>query len=264
MASATVVIEDSLALTDGYHAPWCVGRGPVRSALFHPDGYSLWKLAAEVGAGAELEWDTTHGDEAIFVVAGDLDVNGRRTGAEGVVIVESGVPVTIRALVDTQLLHFGPASAEPPTDGPIGPADADGHSVRVLTADEAESLRTGVLTFYTDGSDPTCRMAFFLNDGNHVDTARSVGSHKHSQDEIIHVVEGSISLGPTTVEPGHSVAVPGDRRYGFRTPGRLRFLNYRRDVSTVVHTPGTEPEIESRARTAGMHARGETKMELDA
>ncbi len=260
----TVVIEETQDLTDGYHAPWCVANGPARSALFRPDGDTLWNVTAELVAGTELEWDTVHGDEAIFVLSGDLEVNGRRCGPEGVVIVESGVPATIRAVVDTSLLHFGPASPEPPSDGPIGPAAPDGHSVRVLTAEEAETLRTGVLTFYTDGSDPTCRMAFFLNDGNHSDAARSVGSHKHSADEIIHVVEGSISLGPSTVAAGRSVFVPGDRRYGFRTPGRLRFLNYRRDVSTVVHTPGTEPEIESRARTAALHARGESKMELDA
>jgi hypothetical protein len=41
-----------------------------------------------------------------------------------------------------------------------------------------------------------------------------------------------------------SVAIPAGRRYGFRTPGPYRFINYRRDASTFTGAPGSEPVAE--------------------
>ena len=41
-----------------------------------------------------------------------------------------------------------------------------------------------------------------------------------------------------------SVAIPAGRRYGFRTPGAYRFLNYRKDASTYTGAPGTNPVVE--------------------
>ena len=80
--------------------------------------------------------------------------------------------------------------------------------------------------YYTDGTCPTCRITFFSVDGRGLDEPHRVGSHVHSHDEIVHVLEGDLQIGQVTVSEGMSVAVPANRRYGFRTPGPFRFLNY--------------------------------------
>ncbi len=248
VADLSVVFEEPTGFELSYQAPYCRARGDVRSARFQPQGYGLWKVSSELGAGAELEWDAGHGDEAIFVLSGRLQVGEKTCSDEGVVIVEAGVPGVVRAVERSQLLHFGPVEHASPTEGPWGPASTEGRGFHVLTAEEAEVLRTGSVTFYSDGSCPTCRVAFFMV--NHLgDVDGRVGpSHKHSESEIIHVLDGTMQVGPQTVDAGSSVAVPGERRYRYTTPGPLRFINYRRDAATFVNAPGSEPELETRER----------------
>src|SRR5262249_31591526 len=106
--ATTVAIEPNEDLDASYQAPYCTTRGGARSTGFHPSEYSVWKVRGELDAGAELEWGTDHGDEALYVLAGELDVDGRRCGEGGAVIVEAGVPAVARATTDTRLLHFGP------------------------------------------------------------------------------------------------------------------------------------------------------------
>ena len=70
------------------------------------------------------------------------------------------------------------------------------------------------------------------------------GSHTHSEDEIIHVLDGSLQVGALRVEAGMSIAVPKDVRYGLRGDGSFRFLNYRRDVATFTGPPGSDTLVE--------------------
>src|ERR1700719_2819293 len=93
------VMEPS-ALENGYLAPTCVAKGAVASALFHPADYSLWQLSAQLQAGAELTWDGAHGDEALFIVEGSVEADGRQCGADGTVVIEADASGTVRALTD--------------------------------------------------------------------------------------------------------------------------------------------------------------------
>jgi hypothetical protein len=179
---------------------------------------------------------------------GALDVAGRPAWQGSAVIIEAGVPVTVRASNCTSLVHFGPISTEPPAQGIFGaPSDA-GHTVHIVTTEQASRLespkRSGGGTIFSDGTCPTCRIALSVIDG---DTPRgySESSHSHSEDEIIHMLEGVLHLGRLIVEPGMSVAIPKNVRYGFRTEGSYRFLNYRRDVATYVGSPGSGPVLET-------------------
>ncbi len=242
------VFEEPTALSASYDAPFTEATGDVRSTCFQPEGYSLWKVSAELEAGAELHWTEEHGDEGIFVLSGDLEHDGRHTGAEGVVLVESGVAATLRATEPTRLLHFGPTSATVPQDGPFGPPKADGHHVHLFTAEDGKEIKAGAVTYFSDGGCPTCRIALFTVDRRNSPDPTQSPSHKHSQDEIIHIIEGSLNVGSTTVTSGLAMAVPADLRYGFRAPGTYRFINYRADGSTTVHAPGSEPELETRDR----------------
>ena len=233
-------------LETGYAAPSCQATGSVRSTLFHPDGYSLWRVRAELAEGAELRWGPSpHGDEAVFVLAGQLGVDGVRCGPETAIVVEADASASIRATTDATLLHFGPSSVEPPDDGVFGAAPESGHSVHVISLADARPLDPDTPMgprYFTDSTCDTCRIAFFKVS---MPEARVTGSHVHSQDEIIHVLTGELHVGPAVVSAGMSVAIPGNYRYGFRTPGPFSFLNYRRDASTYVAQPGTDPVLET-------------------
>ncbi len=252
------MVEEPVELAPSYLAPYTTLAGAARSALFHPEGYSIWKLTAELAPGAELTWDTAHGDEGLFVISGELECDGKQIGTEGAVIVEAGVPTTVRALAPTSLVHFGPVDQAPPANGPYGPPAAE-RRVHVFDAADAAAIRTGFVTYYGDGSCSSCRVAMFTVDRRHNPDPSGAGSHKHSEDEIIHVLDGEMHVGPAVIPAGRSVAVPGELRYGYKAPGGLRFINYRRDASTVVFGPGDEPQVESRARMAERLASGELK-----
>jgi len=216
--------------------------------MFHPEGYSLWKVMAELHAATELHWQTNHGDEVLFVLSGELELDGKRCDPDGVVIVEAGVPAQVRALDGAHLLHFGSMDIEPPSSGPLGPPASDGRSAYVIDSTEAMAKTAGSTIFYADGSSPTSRIAFFIVDARHRHEPRTIASHKHSEDEIIHMLDGEINVGRVSVSAGQAFAVPGEHRYGFRSHGPFRFINYRRDISTVVHGVDEEPELETIGR----------------
>jgi quercetin dioxygenase-like cupin family protein len=232
-------------LQPGYAVPTCASAGVTSSARFAPPGFSLWLVVAQLEAGATLRWDGRHGDEGIYVVAGNLAVAGTTCQDGGALIIEAGVPIEIRAESTTELVHVGPAIAAPPTGGLLGPADPVGHRVHVIPAGDAVAIdfRAFAQVSFADSTCPTCRIALFRVDGT--DEPYVVGSHLHSEDEIIHVLSGALQVGPRTVGAGMSIAIPGGERYGFRTNRAFSFLNYRADVSTVVTTPGSEPHIET-------------------
>ena len=84
MERTRATLLDHSTVSPGYAAPACSARGSVRSSPAQPDGYSLWALVGELDAGAEMEWGTAHGDEALAVLTGSLLVEGRgRCGAGG-------------------------------------------------------------------------------------------------------------------------------------------------------------------------------------
>ena len=66
--AAGVATNADAVWQDGYLAPSCKATGVVRSTLFHPEGYALWQVDAELSEGAELRWDGDgHGEEAVYV-----------------------------------------------------------------------------------------------------------------------------------------------------------------------------------------------------
>jgi hypothetical protein len=230
---------------DGYAVPTCTATGSSRSSRFSPDGFSLWIVAAYLEAGANIRWDRPHGDEGVYVVDGDLSVDGKICEAGGAMIVESEVDAVARAESPTQLIHVGPAVATPPSGGLLGPADPGGHNVHVIPAGDANTMDLGSFkqVSFADSTCSTCRITLFRVDGS--DDPYVVGSHLHSQDEIIHVISGALQVGSRTVSAGMSIAISGKERYGFRTNAAFSFLNYRADASTVITTPGSDPRLET-------------------
>jgi mannose-6-phosphate isomerase-like protein (cupin superfamily) len=232
-----------------YAAPHCSAHGQARGVLFHPAGFSLWRVLGDLGPDAELAWDTAHGDEALYVLSGGLDGENGPVSAGSTLIVEAGVPTSVRSTGATQLVHFGPAIPSSPTDGLLGPADEGGRGVHLMTAEAASAIRfegdNATSLYFQDGTCRTCRITFFLYDGTVFAAGYTGASHAHSQDEIMHVLDGELRVGPLVVGPGSSIAVPGRLRYSFRTEGPFRYLTYRADVSTAVVQPGSTPVLET-------------------
>ena len=124
---------------DAYPALTVEAIGSCAARQVSPDGASLWLVAADLAAGAELRWGAGHGDEAVYVRSGSLAIDGRICPADGAVIVEAGVAVTAIADSDASIVHMGPADPVPPSDGLRGPADTEDELIHVLRGE----LRVG-------------------------------------------------------------------------------------------------------------------------
>ena len=218
--------------------------------FFHPDDFSLWRVEGVLGEAAVLEWRGAHGDEALYVTAGALECEEGRVEEGSTLIVEAGVATTVRSVGSARVVHFGTVAVEAPSDGVLGPPAGEGRGVHVVSSEQASSIHFSggdgaTSVYFCDGTCPTCRVTLFLYDGSVFTDGYAGASHYHSQDEIIHVLEGELHFGPLTVASGASIAVPCEWRYSFRTSGPFRYLNYRADVSAAVVAPRSEPVVET-------------------
>jgi quercetin dioxygenase-like cupin family protein len=257
MASLAITLDRDATAAVAYPPSTWDLQGPVDARLLSPPDISLWLYRLTLGAGSELRWSGVHGDEALYVLDGSLAVAGRpqdaTVGPGGAVIVESGVSARVSATSDCQLLHFGSAHSEPPSDGPYGAPWAHGHVVHAVGPGGVyAAVGDGRDTrFYADSSCPTCRITL-MRTGR--DAAYASPAHSHSQDELIHLLSGEITLGHATLGPGDTLYVQADRRYTF-TGGSagFSFLNYRRDASLHAVVRGGEPKLEGGATHGFTH-----------
>jgi quercetin dioxygenase-like cupin family protein len=238
------VVSGDAPRAAGWGAPTASLVGDAVSAPGSPDGFPLWLVCGELGPGASLRWDDAHGDEILFVERGELRVDERVCPEGGAVILEAGVPAQVTTDGGAEVRHFGPVDPTPPTAGHFGPA---GHGTVVHIVGPGgtwSQIGEGRDTrFFADSTCPTCRPTLLY-------TARDMGpegtyespAHSHSQDELIHVLHGELQLGAMTAHPGDTLAIAGDVRYKFRSPGPFGFINYRRDVSLMT-TDRSEPPI---------------------
>lgn len=253
-----VIDPEQLPPSDTYDAPFTTAEGSVTTRSRSPEGFDQFIVYATVAAGAVLRWDTTHGDEGVFVRSGELEVDGQRISAKGAIVIESTCPATARAVVDCELIHVGSTVAGPRTAGAFGPPTADGHRVHVHQPDGKRAQRYAPMgklwepgsgdepvlqvSFYEDCTCATCRIALFRVAGRSPHHGKS---HHHSEHELITVTEGELQVGRDRLLPGMTAAIPANRRYGFTTTDRWEFLNYRSDVSYMIRNPGDEPFIDT-------------------
>jgi quercetin dioxygenase-like cupin family protein len=250
MAGLAVVAGSTAPILSGHPENVDVRSESVSVRQLSPDGVSLWLYEVALASG-EMRWDTEHGDEALYVLEGAVHVCGdsapRPVPTRGAVVVESGVAVSMRCDGPVRLLHMGPRDLSPPAAGPLGAAESRGHSVHAVGPRGIfEKCEPGRETrFYADSSCPTCRITLML-------TGRSQRyvseAHSHSQDELIHLLSGEITVGREVLGPGDTLYVAADRRYTFTSgDGGFSFLNYRRDASFHTLARGGEPVLEGGA-----------------
>ena len=239
-------IDDDLGGSEepGYRFPGVRPVGPCRSSLFAPSDFALQMVRATLAAGTKLHWSSHAGDEVVYVLSGSIST-GEPCPTGGALLVTGGTELHVAARSETVLLHFGRQDARG------GAARrADEHGVRMVgpagiyaTSDAARDTR-----FYAE-SDEEFSATFFST--GRTGPYRSL-PHSHSQDEIIYVAAGSLTLGSRQVPVGSAIAVPADRKYGFRgDDGGFVLLNYRPGPSYFSGSDGTPPFLEG-GRATGM------------
>jgi quercetin dioxygenase-like cupin family protein len=250
MAKFTTIARDAVAASTAYQAPRRA-TGVVASRRLSPDGYSLWLCDTELADGGSIGWDAAHGDDGLYVLEGELEVDGRRCPPGGAVVVESGVATTARVVGPTRVAHFGCADDEPPVDGLLGPARSTGHGVHVcgpggrFLSGEREGVHA---VWYADSTCDTCR-AQLLKVTSHPSDRNT--AHHHSQDEIIYLIAGTMRLGAYELAAGTALSIPAHARYAPKAgEGGHVFLNFRRDVSEQVYAR-SEPALLETALSRG-------------
>src|SRR3954462_2130947 len=113
MARISVTTADEQPLSAQYAAPTATLDGRALSRRVSPDGFSLWLITAEIDAAARLHWDADHGDEAVFVRAGELRIGDRTCTTGGVLVVESGTTADVEVVQRSEATHLGPANPAP-------------------------------------------------------------------------------------------------------------------------------------------------------
>jgi quercetin dioxygenase-like cupin family protein len=243
MAKIEIVRVDEQELVPGYPAGHRVDGG-VRHCVVSPDAFSLWMLRAELDDGGTIEWPATHGDEAVYVLEGALEVDRRVTPPKGAAIIESNAETRARAIGPTRIVHVGPRDPAPPLDGLNGPPATEGHGVHVVgpRGTYATTTDTADSHYFADSTCPTCRITL-------LSVGRSFGyrsvPHSHTEDELIHVVAGGLHVGRQRLGPGDTIAIAAGTHYGFRgDDDGFVFVNYRRDAAQQMAGHATAPRME--------------------
>ncbi len=253
MAKMTAVRRDEVEAAAAYQAPR-QATGVRWSKRLSPPGYSLWLCESELDDGGTLTWSPPHGDDGVYLLEGRMRVDGRHVEAGGALIVESDVSAVASADGPVRIIHAGTTADAPPGEGLFGPVTAEGHGVHVVgpggrfVSGQREGVRA---VWFADSTCDTCRIALFTVEA----PGRKDGlAHHHTQDEIIFVLEGGITMGRTTYGPGSSLCIPGGTRYGFTgDPAGHVFLNVRADVSEQVNDR-SQPGVRETALARGGYA----------
>ncbi len=238
----TALARDDVAPT-GVHPVGHAVTGLLGARLLSPEAHPLWLVEVELADGGQLDWGGEHGDEAVYVMEGEVHVDGRPCPAGGAAVVESGVAASLWAQTRARVAHFG-SRARSRRDGRIvhvfGPAGQ-------WVSGRLEGVKA---VWFTDSTCPTCRAAFFVVDSP--DRFRGP-SHSHSQAEIIYLLGGGVRMGARTYGEGTALSIPGNVRYAFDgLEGGHRFLNFRADVSYQTNA-GAEPLLETAAAREGVY-----------
>ena len=243
--SVTISVLDELL--SGYRAPDCSARGSVHSSIFRPNEGSLWCLRARLAPGSSLHWSGRQGDQVLYVLEGSLDAAGQNCGAGTAVVVEAGLHEAVRANTASYVVHFGTTALQNPN------RNVGHRGLHVI--EEAEmrephgSLGNSRTRFFLDGTFASCPLALMLVDASSQASSHKVGSHSHTEDEILYLLAGELQFGRSRILPGMCVAVPHGTLYGFTSPGSYKFLNFRGATSMSTFR-GLPPILETVAGLA--------------
>jgi mannose-6-phosphate isomerase-like protein (cupin superfamily) len=178
-----------------------------------------------------LTWDETHSEEAIYVVAGAIEVNGGVCETGGAVVLEAGSTPYVRARSDVTIVHVG-TDPKQFRSAPIRATTRKSHvGVHLIGADGLEpgaGEAGSDVWYFANGKCPTCRIMFYRVTGH-----GNTRSHYHTQPQLQYVLNGTIRIGRDVVSPGMTFAIPTNHRYGFTAAGPWELLVHRPELSTM-------------------------------
>ncbi|MCD9624482.1 cupin domain-containing protein [Rhabdothermincola salaria] len=202
-------------------------------------GGDLRLVIVELEAGATMSWPAEHGEDAVYLLTGAVDVDGAALATGGALVLHAGGPVTLAATEASRLAHFWSTPSSVEDDPPAGRhlVGPDGWAV-------SGSRDASFATWFADSTCEGCDVTLMKVER---DTPGNRGrAHTHSAEEIIFVIDGEIHLGAHPVPAGTAVHIPADTRYAVTCGDRHHaFLNYRAGPSTQHYAGDTEPVPET-------------------
>lgn len=217
--------------------------GDHELSMVRPDGTDLWVVFGTVDAGATITWVAEHGDEALYLVSGNLDVDGTPCAAGGGVVVEAGATSTVAIRERAHVVHVGGGAAEHDSASRtlvIGPGGAWSQ------VNENQNTR-----FIADATSRSCSLWLLYSERF---ARHDSPTHSHAQDELIHVLRGELVMGAKRVRPGDTLFVEGDRRYRFHSgDDGYAFVNYRSGPSVMTIGRDDPPIVENGTSTGMVH-----------
>lgn len=180
----------------------------------------------ELSQGAEIALDAPPVGHCLYVLEGEIIVNGRRVPADGAVLVEHHGRAAIQAAsAGAQLAHFSQRTPEKT------PQSREGGHVHIAGPTGEYQIEVagggGTLTVFGDSGCPTCELWLHRSDLRGPRT--QARSHYHTDDEVILFLRGEMLLGGSrTLKPRTALAIDENTHYKFNTgPAGLTFINYR-------------------------------------
>ncbi|MSO78646.1 MAG: hypothetical protein EXQ79_03475 [Acidimicrobiia bacterium] len=247
-------IEADAPVADGYPAT-CAVSGEITARRLSPDDFSLWLYVSELRAGATLEWGTDHGDEAVYVIDGVLDISGTGSGdaveaaecvAGGAILVESAMPARAVARGAAKVAHFG--SANPSGERRGQTVHVIGPRGRYESPPDRPFFR-----FFADSTCPTCDAFLLFSQRDH---GWSVTPHSHSADELIYVLSGGVRTGSQVNSTGTCLAFAANVKYALAAEeSGFESINFRARRSMLEFVDGDGSIEETAANVGGIEVK---------
>lgn len=229
---------DDLPVVSFPQLPGISSDGLVASQeVFREGPLAMW--THELQPGSSVRWHQPPVGHAMYVMAGDAAVGSSAIGVGGAVIVEHGAQGSVTAGEGTvRLAHFHRVAA-------VAESRAGGHTHVVgqggLAHIDARDGRS--YTLLADASCPTCEL--WLHRAKDMPPGYPAKPHKHTSDEIIFILGGSMLVGRKELTPGAALSIEKDTAYAFTAgPRGLALLNFRDRMPfyIAVTRDGTVPE----------------------
>src|SRR5262245_16815197 len=80
-----------------YASPTATATDGIVSGVARPEAFDLWVVDAVLPCDAELRWGSDHGDEAVAVLSGSVEILGEAGPAGYVIVLEAGAPARLRS-----------------------------------------------------------------------------------------------------------------------------------------------------------------------
>jgi hypothetical protein len=209
------------------------GSVEARSLIAH-NSSTLHLHYLTLNPGSSVTWTQPASDFCVYVLNGQVEVNGTPLDERGCFVVEHGGDAQVTSAKGATLAMF--QDRNPTARKPGGHVHLIRHEdVPNNSGEDHGDLADSSLI--ADATCPTCDM--WLH-GNLFPEGNSVGLHSHSEDEIILITSGEIVLGARRFGPNTAVAVGKDAMYQFTAgSGGMGFVNFRAGSPSAKH-PGDD------------------------